>query len=157
MKFGLFVGLSCAIALPACVTPPAAVAQDTAFARGCWVAQFAPRGRGPATLRLLPEGQNYAGELLNVFELDPSTRIKVTIARDGSRASADVNGARLDLPIDAAASTPLDDATKFMMFRDGPADSHPSITFTGNGDQLILGILDGDASIIFHGERDGCD
>ncbi len=160
-------GLSIAlIALPlaGCASAPATPQrQDVEFVRGCWIERDARDGRINAFLRLLPDGPDgpdgaeYAGYLQFVRGTKPGPQIRIAIARDGRRASAELDGVRIEFPADPAASRVQDEGLHSITFAGVSNGGSGAITAAGGSDKLALTVLSNIRRLAFEGERDGCD
>jgi hypothetical protein len=168
--------LACIIASAGagCTTQPGR--QDVEFMRGCWVEKSEPGGRVTAMLRLLPPAPDaivYAG-VLTRHAADGSTvgpTTQYSIWRDGSKLGVQLlaEGAQTGdiflAPSPDYVATPISDADasalpphdKLATFERGDAKI---LVFAGAKDALTIlsRTKDGAAlSVIFNGERDGCD
>jgi hypothetical protein len=161
LRARIFAATCAGLMLGACTTPPAQqAAQDAEFAWGCWVSKEEPGGGATGFLRLLPdipERTAYAGHLHTVKQNSMEPVATLRFAADGSRAMADVNGVRIDLPADPGASGPMADGAKRIMFGGTVGEDLAAIVVAGSPDRLILSIMHGGSTIVFDGERDGCD
>lgn len=155
-----------------CATLPAPMPtdMDIDFVRGCWVQKDAPGEQVQAFLRLLPDGDNLAGQIADVSTGDWITVATFSFARIGDSVSFDAR----DMP-EQPAHTRVDPSRLAASFEwaraktggklaayAGPAPSRNFLFAEGGDDRLAIWAVgaEPDATLVFtlfDGERDGCD
>ena len=159
-----------AMTLAACQVvsdPPAErVVQDVEFLRGCWVAKGGPDGPYLGFLRLLPEGADgltYQGYLHDVTDQTMKARLHLSFMRDGSSMTTEGLSRTGEFKTELYRAhpahwlTPRPGRTTYTsgpgtwLIVDGEADALIVKTATEDGHGNVL------LSVLFNGERDGCD
>ncbi len=123
---------------------------------GCWVEKREPGGPAAGFLRLLPEGQDYAGTQLRLVENEMQTVGKIAVARDGSYLKIIAPDGETGLFL---ASRPVEqrapDRFTAEFSRTFPA-AIETIVIYGEPERLGFAYSEGVLSFLFF-ERDGCD
>jgi hypothetical protein len=129
------------------------------FVRGCWLERNPRDGRIDAFLRLLPDGPdgaNYVGELEYTRGIKPGPKFRITIARDGTRASGVIRDVVIEFKPDLSASPAVygSQYAAFSAHVDGRAGS---LVVVGGKDRLSLKMTDGVTDVGINGAHDSCD
>ena len=156
-------GAAAFLAMAGCAMQPegGSGTQSIEFLRGCWVSKTAPGGEVTGFLRLLPQaadGPDYRGEIQAVSGGQMRNTMSLAFSRDGSAA-------RLSMYSDAAepalywrtgGNAGVPGASSAAYAREGePSDR---LIVEGRPERLsIRRTMPAGDSVLFAGERDGCD